>query len=82
MATKIYCSDMLCKFNEDGICKSKTVALSAYSVITLYDGRQDFHKCKTFEESTDSKIYREMLDRLRLAGAFKGKETSNANQDR
>lgn len=52
MATKIYCAAMDCEFcNEKGVCTAKSIALSAASVMTVYDGRQEFNKCKTFQKS-------------------------------
>lgn len=47
---KIYCADTLCKFNNDkGVCTAKKVALAWHSVMTVWDGRQEFSRCKTRE---------------------------------
>lgn len=52
MATKVYCAAMDCEFNNDkGICTAKKIALSANSVMTVWDGRQEFNTCKTFQKS-------------------------------
>lgn len=55
MATKIYCAATDCEFNGDkGICTAKKVALSWSSIMTLWDGRQQFNKCKTYQKSMDA----------------------------
>lgn len=51
---KVYCATVECEFNNDGKCKANKVALSWHSVMTLWDGRQEFCKCKTFQESQES----------------------------
>ena len=48
---KIYCAAVECEWNKDGKCKAQTVALSANSIMTMWDGRQDFNTCKTFQKS-------------------------------
>ena len=57
--TKVYCADISCKFNKDGICKERKIALAWQSVVTLNDGRQDFNKCRSYEESEQSKEIKE-----------------------
>ena len=53
--SKIYCADISCKFNSDkSVCTCKKVSLSWNSVQTVNDGRQDFHRCKTYEKSQRS----------------------------
>ena len=50
--TKIYCADPTCKFcNSKGICMQPEISLSYNSVMTLWDGRQSFNKCKSYERS-------------------------------
>lgn len=62
MATKIYCAASDCKFcNEKGVCTEKTVFLSWHSVMTKYEGRQEFNRCKSYEMSDEAK---EILERL------------------
>lgn len=52
MATKVYCAAMDCEFNSDkGVCTAKNITLSANSVVTVWEGRQEFNKCKTFQKS-------------------------------
>ena len=49
MATKIYCAAVDCEFYRvDGRCTAKTVCLSDHSVMTVWDGRQRFQRCKTW----------------------------------
>ena len=52
--SKIYCADVGCSYNNDkGICTAKKVALSWHSVMTLWEGRQEFQRCKTRETSME-----------------------------
>ena len=49
---KIYCADTSCEFCSDkGVCTAKKVSLSWHSVMTLWDGRQEFNRCKTYQKS-------------------------------
>lgn len=53
--TKIYCADVSCEFNNDkGVCSQKTVCLGWSSVMTVWDGRQEFHRCKSYQKSKQS----------------------------
>ena len=62
MATKIFCAAIDCKYNSDKyICTAKTISLSANSVLTVWDGRQEFNTCKTFEKSQFAKDIDEKL---------------------
>lgn len=63
--TKIFCSDSSCKFiNDQGRCTAKTVTIGWSSVMTVYEGRQDFHRCKTYEESEKAKEIKAFLDKV------------------
>ena len=54
MATKIYCAAIDCEYcREDGRCQSKTVCLSDHSIATVWDGRQRFQRCKTYQKSKE-----------------------------
>ena len=54
--TKVYCADVSCRFcNDDGVCTAKNIALAWSSVMTMYEGRQEFNKCKSYEESEFAK---------------------------
>lgn len=61
--TKVYCADISCKFNNDGICKQKKIALAWNSVLTIHDGRRDYNKCKSFEESERSKEIKDFFEK-------------------
>lgn len=59
---KIYCADVGCSFNNDkGVCTAKKVALSWHSVMTVWEGRQEYQRCKTRETS---KEHRELEKRM------------------
>ena len=52
MMPKIFCAAMDCEFNgDDGKCHAKDVALSDHSIMTLWEGRQRYQKCKTYQKS-------------------------------
>lgn len=62
MATKIYCAASDCKFcNEKGVCTEKSVCLSWHSVMTKYERRQEYNRCKSYEMSDEA---REITERL------------------
>ena len=49
---KIFCAAMDCEFNgDDGKCHAKEVALSDHSIMTRWEGRQRYQKCKTYQKS-------------------------------
>lgn len=49
---KIFCAAIDCEFNGyDGKCHAKEVALSDHSIMTLWEGRQRYQKCKTYQKS-------------------------------
>lgn len=61
---KVYCAAIDCEFYNDGKCKAKTVSLSWSSIMTKWDGRQEFNKCKTYQESKASKELKEKFAQL------------------
>ena len=62
---KIYCADMECIFNNDkGVCTAKKVALSWHSVVTLWEGRQEFNRCKTRQTSEAYKETEKLAKKL------------------
>lgn len=62
----ISCADLRCKYrNDKGKCTCKKVELSAWNVNTLYRGKQDFLKCKSFEYD---KEYLEIGEKLKELG--------------
>ena len=63
-ATKIYCEASDCKFcNEKGVCTEKSIALSWHSVMTKWDGRQEFNRCKSYEMSDKAREYQELIQK-------------------
>lgn len=61
-AAKIYCAAPNCKFcNEKGVCTEKSIALSWHSVMTKYEGRQEYNRCESYEMSDKA---REMQERI------------------
>lgn len=52
--TKISCSCIDCKYCDDNyVCKKEKVNLIFLNVLTVNEGRQDYLKCKQFEERDD-----------------------------
>ena len=50
--TKVYCADYSCKYlDENGVCTLKEIGLAWTSVVTRYDGRQEYNKCKMYHKS-------------------------------
>jgi hypothetical protein len=50
--SKVFCAAMDCEFNgDDGKCHAKDVGLSDHSIMTLWEGRQRYQKCKTYQKS-------------------------------
>lgn len=53
---KIHCADVSCRFNNDKrVCTAKKVALSWHSVMTVWEGRQEFNRCKTRQTSKEQR---------------------------
>ena len=53
--TKVYCGAMDCEFNGDnGVCHAKKIALSDSSVVTAWEGRQRYQKCKSYQKSQET----------------------------
>ena len=61
--SKIYCADTGCTFNNDkGVCTAKKVALSWHSVVTVWEGRQEFQRCKTRETSAKQRALEKRME--------------------
>ena len=60
---KIKCAAVECQYNsKDNYCTAdETVILTAHSVMTFWDGRQQFWKCKNFAVSDE---YREIEEKF------------------
>ena len=61
---KVYCAAIDCAFNNDGRCRAKEIELSDHSIMTMWQWRQRFNRCKTFEESQLSKDMRKVIEPL------------------
>lgn len=71
--TKIICARIECKYCKNRQCQAKEINLTADSIATLYNGRQEFNTCKTFEESEESKEFRKKFFEI----LFKGNNNEN-----
>ena len=60
--TKITCAENRCKYYKNSRCTAKEINLTANSIMTLWEGRQDFNTCKTYEESEESKLMKEQIN--------------------
>ena len=59
---RIVCARTDCKYNNDkNQCTAKDVKLSYHSVMTVWDGRQEFLKCKAYEMDDRSRELSEKL---------------------
>ena len=59
---KVYCASLDCEFHgDDNRCHAKEINLADQGIMTLWDGRQRFNTCRTWQESQFSKEIREKL---------------------
>ena len=62
---KIICGAVDCEHNRDGYhCDADKIVLSEHSVMTVWEGRQQFWKCDQYEMSEQSKRLYEEFKRL------------------
>ena len=52
--TNVFCATIECKYNTSGECKKEAISLSGESCMTLWQGRQQFWRCKDFEMSEEA----------------------------
>lgn len=53
--TGVVCAAVDCRYNNDrNRCTAKKVELSWSSVMTLWEGRQEFFRCKQYEKSAEA----------------------------
>lgn len=58
----VYCAATDCKHNGNrNRCMANCVTLSWHSVMTLWEGRQEFCRCKSYEMSDESKRICELI---------------------
>ena len=61
----VYCAALECKYHSGtNRCTAKKITLSSHSVMTVWNGRQEFLKCKQYEMSEE---YKAALAVLRMA---------------
>ena len=66
----VYCAALECKYHGDtNRCTAKNIILSSHSVMTVWNGRQEFLKCKQYEMSEE---YKALLTALRMAEEGEG----------
>lgn len=74
---KVYCAAMDCEFNGyDGKCHAKEVAMSDHSIMTLWEGRQRYQKCKTYQKSHEAIEMERFIE-----AAIKQKEANDGNSN-
>ena len=76
--TKIICASVDCKYNNDkNVCTAKKVSMSWQSVMTVYEGRQEYLRCNQYEMDEFSKqIHEEMQKYMKLKV---GRERNHGN---
>ena len=53
---KVICAAGECIWNDvNNLCRAKEINLSDNYIMTVYDGRQHFNKCRNYEMSEESK---------------------------
>lgn len=68
-STKIACAAVDCEYNNDkNECTAAKVELSDHYIMTLWEGRQHFNRCKTYKESRQSSEFRKMLEQMKEKG--------------
>ena len=61
---KVVCAVLECKYNsDDNTCNAPKIFLSDHNIMTLHDGRQQFMKCKQYEESEITKQINEIISK-------------------
>lgn len=62
---KVYCGAVDCKWNDvKNQCRAKEIHLEDNYIMTVYDGRQHFNRCKDYEMSEQSKRLYEDFKRI------------------
>ena len=55
--TKIKCPSGECIHNSDSnVCQAKSISLEWFSIMTKWEGRQEYWKCKEYELSDEYKV--------------------------
>lgn len=74
--SRIYCANPSCEFNKEDICTAPKVSLSWHSVLTVYDGRQEYNRCKTYQKSRKAIEIEKMME-----GIINGQVSQKAGSD-
>lgn len=61
---KVFCASSECIHNKSGLCRAKGINLADKHMHTVNEGFKHLHLCKTYEESEDSKKYREFINKI------------------
>lgn len=63
---KVWCADDGCRFNDGrNKCTAKEINLSWHSVVTVWEGRKEFHNCKMRESPAE---YRRRMEEEDVQG--------------
>lgn len=62
--TKIYCADTTCKYCKNQVCSKKSINLSQHTIMTLYQGRQEFNRCNKEESEEYIELKKQWLELL------------------
>ncbi len=61
----VYCAAFDCKYNgRTNRCTAKRITLSWHSVMTVWEGRQEFWRCKNYEVSDEAKRLQETIKQM------------------
>ena len=61
----VYCGSIECKYNSStNRCTAKKIVLSSHSILTVWDGRQDFWRCGNYEMSEESRAIEKALKQM------------------
>jgi len=65
MAASIRCAAIDCEYiNNHGYCTARHIDLSDHSVVTMWDGRQRFQRCGTWQKSEQAAELEEKMAAL------------------
>ena len=63
---KVICATVDCKHNDKYLCTLDEISLSDHSIVTVWEGRQHFWRCKNYEENEQSKRIKEILNEANI----------------
>ena len=69
MATVIHCAALDCEYNNDNYeCIAPEINLSDHYIMTVWEGRQHFNRCKTYNESRQPDEFKIKLEQMKKKG--------------